>query len=479
MIHRVKNGRLALALLAPLFLSACWELDNAFDQQLCEPSCATGMVCYNGNCTADPSLDGGPKTDSTLVDGASTDTGPFCGDNIKNGTEECDGDDLANATCVSTGHTGGTLKCTACSYDTQLCIKVVVPNGKTLVTNAADVKAMAVASDGTNYLLVWSTRPSSGTGTLYATVVDSQGDPGTTHTLATGNISDRVAVAHDGTNYFVVWSDSAVGVRGLRVNDQGAVDAKQVAIDEGVQKGFRPAVAFDGSQYFVVWKDTRHSPQYSIYGARVSKNGAVLDSAGIQIAAPSAATSGGHPSVAAGGGRFWVTWNDNRGGGDATYAARISANGELEDSEGLPFYTASYSDLAPTAFDGNNFATLWRNTGAAGNRIIRSDQSGQVLDAPGISLPPGSQRFASDLLFGKKNYLVPLQDWDAGIPGQYDLYLTKVTPAGEVDSAPTLVCNESGLREGATLGIAANNALMAWIDTRAGTYQIYGTLITL
>jgi len=49
--------------------------------------------------------------------------GPSCGDGVANGTEVCDGADLAGADCVSQGFAGGTLACAAdCSgYDTSSC----------------------------------------------------------------------------------------------------------------------------------------------------------------------------------------------------------------------------------------------------------------------------------------------------------------------------------------------------------------------
>jgi hypothetical protein len=47
---------------------------------------------------------------------------PGCGNGVKEGIEECDGTDLAGATCASLGFTGGTLACTAgCRQDTDAC----------------------------------------------------------------------------------------------------------------------------------------------------------------------------------------------------------------------------------------------------------------------------------------------------------------------------------------------------------------------
>jgi hypothetical protein len=46
-----------------------------------------------------------------------------CGNNIKEGGEQCDGTDLGGATCQSLGFSGGTLSCSAsCNFNTSACI---------------------------------------------------------------------------------------------------------------------------------------------------------------------------------------------------------------------------------------------------------------------------------------------------------------------------------------------------------------------
>ncbi|MBU1243328.1 hypothetical protein KKD52_05165, partial [Myxococcota bacterium] len=50
-------------------------------------------------------------------------TAPSCGNDAREGTEECDGTDLGGETCSDrTGFDGGTLGCTAsCTWDTSAC----------------------------------------------------------------------------------------------------------------------------------------------------------------------------------------------------------------------------------------------------------------------------------------------------------------------------------------------------------------------
>lgn len=76
------------------------------------------MVDAGPSVDSGPVLDGGPVLDSGPLDGGpgpgldgGTDAGPYCGDGIRNGAEECDGLDLGGATCGSLGLGTGTVYC--------------------------------------------------------------------------------------------------------------------------------------------------------------------------------------------------------------------------------------------------------------------------------------------------------------------------------------------------------------------------------
>ena len=67
--------------------------------------CEDGYICPNGRC-----VEPGHEVS--------------CGDDIAEGSEACDGPDLRGKSCASfDGFADGTLRCTACSYDTSECVE--------------------------------------------------------------------------------------------------------------------------------------------------------------------------------------------------------------------------------------------------------------------------------------------------------------------------------------------------------------------
>jgi len=62
-----------------------------------------------------------------------------CGDSSVNGSEACDGTDLAGESCVSQGFTGGTLACDgSCQFDTSSCVLADCGNGTLEVGEQCD-----------------------------------------------------------------------------------------------------------------------------------------------------------------------------------------------------------------------------------------------------------------------------------------------------------------------------------------------------
>jgi hypothetical protein len=97
------------------------------------------------------------------------------------------------------------------------------------------------------------------TGGAYVPALDNQSQP---------------AVAFDGTNYLVVWSDSgsagACSIYGARVTPEGKVlDPVGFVVSPATLNPFRPAVAFDGTNFLVVWETNSNYDIYEIGRAHV------------------------------------------------------------------------------------------------------------------------------------------------------------------------------------------------------------------
>jgi hypothetical protein len=99
-------------------------------------TCASDLSSTNSDlttCTGDLS--------TTNADLVACEASVTCGDNVVDGDDQCDGGDLAGATCQSLGYTlGGLLGCTAgCAYDTSGCVTEHLPaTGQTTSYGSGD-----------------------------------------------------------------------------------------------------------------------------------------------------------------------------------------------------------------------------------------------------------------------------------------------------------------------------------------------------
>ena len=73
-----------------------------------------------------------------------------------------------------------------------------------------------------------------------------------------------------------------------------------------------PSVAFDGEYYLLAWTDHRCGFKDDIFGARLTSDGVLLDSAGIPVSLEP--VNQARPSVAFDGTHFLVVWSDTRSG---------------------------------------------------------------------------------------------------------------------------------------------------------------------
>jgi hypothetical protein len=257
---------------------------------------------------------------------------------------------------------------------------------KALVSNAGvtSLSSPRIASDGQGYLVVFAAdEPTpqrrgirgirvNGDGSLNGAMFDVQVTP-----YAANEVDNNPDVAWDGTNYLVVWESQTTdgtGVAGIRVprTTNTPVDKAPLRIStvNPVERRTDASIAFDGQSYFVAWITTRPTASgvnvSHVYGTRVSKDGAPLDG---ETVICDAFLFQKAPQVAAdpANGGFFAAWEDYRTDLEAAdvYGARISANGQNVDGpSGLKIAAGAYDESRPhvaPSGDGTNWVVAWRD----------------------------------------------------------------------------------------------------------------------
>jgi hypothetical protein len=299
----------------------------------------------------------------------------------------------------------------------------------------------SVDSPGSNTLVVWADRRRGGLTNIYGARVSESGkvlDPAGIAISTARDSQLHPQVAFDGVNYLVVWSDNRAAdeqsdVYGARVTPTGVVlDRTGIPIATAVRREEEePAVAFDGTNYLVVWSDWRRVSS-DIYGARVNQAGTVLDQSGFSISrAPNGQRS---PQIAFDGTNYLVVWSDARTGGEDydVVGARVSRDGTVLDPPGLLISKTAGLFVDPVvAYGGGDYLVAWSQAIGLRSQISgkRMSQAGTVRDSTRIRISAAGNQSTPRIAFDGENYLVV---WGGGRGRTADVYGSRVTKAGSV-----------------------------------------------
>ncbi len=102
----------------------CTNSTQCNDYISCTRDTCSGSKCVYTNITSCVSGDGCCPTERGCTFTNDNDCLPVCGNNIREGTEQCDGTYLGGATCAGVRGAGytGTLLCSNCLYNSSLCV---------------------------------------------------------------------------------------------------------------------------------------------------------------------------------------------------------------------------------------------------------------------------------------------------------------------------------------------------------------------
>jgi hypothetical protein len=370
----------------------------------------------------------------------------------------------------------------------------VVDTTSLVLSTAANYKRPAVARAGSDYLVAWEGNGStSGTTTLYNAWVSSTG------TITSGSgfpISASVtslhqvepAVASNGSNYLVVWTDttpSGVQIYGVRVTQEGgALDVPPLVLTAAIRERQMPAVASNGTDYFVTWMDFRDT-NWDIYGARVlgsgSSSSAVVDPGGFVISANTAFENA--PAVASDGTGYFVAWRQEVSGRGDIYGARVTGAGVVQDTSGIALATNLVEHYAPrVASNGSNYLVVWAEDQALTTWDVygmRVSAAGALLDSSSIAISVAArEQYEPDVASDGTDYFVVWTEYS--LNESYDIYGARVTGEGVlVDTSGLALCTETVNQHSPRVAYDGTNYVAAWADYRFDTYwDVYATQVT-
>ena len=294
-----------------------------------------------------------------------------------------------------------------------------------------EVGPPSVIFDGVRYLMVWAAKRNDSY-ELYAARILPNGtvlDPNGVALTSGGDPLQhrRIGLAFDGTNSMVVWRTSGSNLRGARISSSSGIqnlDSPTGFPIASLGVHYYPSIASDGSIFLVTWYDARiNSPDsMDIYGARVEKNGTVIDPNGFVICDEPGNQD--MNTVAFNGQSFWVVWYDERPNFDSfhgtVYGTRVSPEGTVLDSPAIMIADKARGQMPPQIncqgveclvvwnLEYNGLGANFRLTDVYARRLI---QDGHILDAQAIPVSTTiGHQFGPVIGYGAGRYLVAWND---------------------------------------------------------------------
>ncbi|WP_224241126.1 RHS repeat domain-containing protein [Hyalangium gracile] len=295
-------------------------------------------------------------------------------------------------------------------------------------------------------------------------------------------------IASNGNNYLVVWTDIAgasSAIYGARVTREGgAIDVPPLVIGLADRERGTPAVASNGTDYFVTWRDFRNI-NWDIYGARVLGSGAsssaVVDPSGISISTDPAFQNA--PDIASNGTDYFVVWRKDVGGPANVHGARVTSAGAVLDTSGIAIATSSADHYTPrVASNGSNYLVVWAESqGTTSWDVLgrRVSTAGAVLDTSAIAISTAvREQYEPDVASNGTDYFVAWADYRSG--SNHDIYGARVSGGGALlDAAGLALCTDPVQQYVPKVAYDGTNYVAAWPDYRWDSFwDVFATQVT-
>jgi hypothetical protein len=360
-------------------------------------------------------------------------------------------------------------------------------------TNLDDV-GTAVASDGTNFLLVTHHNDLGGAstmnwvGTLLArdgTVIKTFDITAPVNPMA---VTTAAAVAaYDGSNYLVVYvPDLNPGgqpdtLEAIRISPAGTALGPATTAVPAIQAASSCAIAYDGTHYLLVYLSFSSTGGPQLTGELLSPTTGQPLGPSFPIAPAGGAQAS--PALAFDGTNYLVAWEELQSASSLGLdVARVSPAGAVLDASPLRLLDASTlptgslpSAFPAVAFDGTNYLVAYQDIRAGGASISASrvSSSGKLLDGsstqPGIVVTSDSTLAAqrvSTAFLGGQYWLI----WQQSSSSGFSLFGARVSTGGLLVSPGTngFVLNDTLPHGNQLIGGDASSGVIVWQTKGSG-----------
>lgn len=348
-----------------------------------------------------------------------------------------------------------------------------------------DQTAPAVASDGTNFLVVWrDTR--SPLGGLYATRVDFRGIPLDETGIRIGGDGEP-EVVWTGSSYLITWMETTFppqgggahySIRVARVSSAGVlIEAPRTIREDAV--GYIRNVASNGSRVVIAYSIDITSTTPRVALTILDRDGRTI---AVDVAVPSPPANNYGATVTSNGSDFLVVWTSITGAANTLAAAHVDPSGNVVGTTTLA-RALPPADGALVASDGTDFLVFTRLTAPAGEelQVIRVDANLHIIhDAQSVGAPTGVTVEQPRVVFNNSTYFLVWTD-----PATQTIRALHLDRDGKALDQPTAIATWQSRGLVAYPNVASNGGvLLVWNDSRFSVpdsadinYDVMGRLV--
>ncbi len=301
-------------------------------------------------------------------------------------------------------------------------------------------------------------------------------------TVTTASLLNDPRVASDGSNYLVVWSAEVEDfgdfkIWGARVSADGSFvqPLGQISSTNAGHGSVVPDVAWNGSSYLVTWQYNYSDTDIDIRGQRVAANGALVGTE-IVISQPSGYQT--NARVTAAGATFYIVWQDHRGTNDDIYGGRVNSTGSALDGDGNVVANDPHDEQNPdVAWNGSNFLVTFDFVFSSTDTDVHArpvNSSGVAIGSRQVISSGGAVEENPTISSHGSEFFVAWEDGRNHATTGTDIYGARLAALGTVTTGGIAVSKAAGNQE--EPAIAFNGTyLVVWLDHRNSRYDLYAS----